>query len=298
MTVVTRIAPSPTGDMHIGTLRTALYNHAFAMNRGGRMILRIDDTDAERHNEKAVDDIKRIMEWCRIPYSEFYRQSRRQEYYRFWADRLEKTGLARRLENGALALDYVDPRKTVLFTDMVMGDIPVTERDYERYSNQILLRGGYKLNQPTYQFATVVDDYLMDVTHIMRGQDHLPNVARQMFIWDAIQQVDERSEGRRHSTAWPQTAHFGLITVGNKKLSKRDAAASVLQYQTDGILSEALLNFVLKLGWNWKGDGKDIVSMQEMCDQFHDGQFSKKDRVNADFNKLAWFQRKWTHILK
>lgn len=290
MIYTTRIAPSPTGLMHIGTARTALFNWLAARATGGRFLLRIDDTDAERNQPEAVQPIFDGLAWLGLGHDAVFRQSERTAIYQQHASLLLDAGLAKTAENGAVLLDLTAdfpwPRT---WNDRVKGAISVTERDFTLMQDLPLVRGGAKLGDPTYQFTSMVDDYLMDVNLIIRGKDHIANTGKQIQIWAAL----NRALGQ--DKALPEFAHVGLIFKDKKKMSKRDGAASLLDYRDHGYDPDALFNFLLRMGWGPHTDDKanSILSRAQSLALFLDHGNLRQSDAGFDQNKLDWFDRKY-----
>lgn len=285
---ITRIAPSPTGDMHLGTARTAYFNWLAARASGGRFILRIDDTDTERNKDECTRVILETMDWLGLDYDQLEYQSKRTELYQAELKLLMETTPHRLeiLDNGALALKWHDwmARK---WEDALAGAIHITDTNIEQIDKRLILaRGGDKLGQVTYQFATVVDDWHMGVNHIIRGVDHITNTAKQVAIWEAINSV-----GERHGKVLPLFTHLGLITKDKKKLSKRDGAASMLKYKEAGVNPAALLNFMLRMGWGPKEDNKanSIIDKEKAVKMFLTEGRMRASPAGFDQAKLDWF---------
>jgi len=299
--IVTRFAPSPTGYLHIGGARTALFNYLFAKRNGGKFLLRIEDTDRERSTEQAVDAILYGLDWLGLnadeePVFQFERANRHAEI----AHELVKQGKAfkcfmteeeinaqreiamsegRALRslwrdkdgNGdgkyVVRLRAPDDEAQIVIDDKVQGKVTTKGRNID---DLVLLRSD---GTPTYMLAVVVDDYDMGITHIIRGDDHLTNAARQSVIIDAM--------------GWqrPIYAHIPLIHGDDgKKLSKRHGALAVGEYENFGYLPEAMLSYLLRLGWS-KGD-LDIVPIEEAI-QLFDLEGLGKSPSRLDFAKLA-----------
>lgn len=263
---ITRIAPSPTGMFHLGTLRTAYMNYLIARASGGRFILRIDDTDVERNRKEYIDVILDTLHWLDLEYDELYYQSERTHHYTSMANWLLEREKAFTAVNGAVILKgFVKAPNS--FKDEISGDIGITETNIEQINNRIvLLRGdnnktdtieGGKprnlgtLGQPTYQFASIVDDWALGVTNIVRGVDHITNTPKQLAIWQNIE-FDGLSDPQDTFRTTPKFTHMGLIFKDGKKLSKREGAASVLWYKEQGYKPEAILSWVLRMGWSLK----------------------------------------------
>jgi glutamyl-tRNA synthetase len=234
-----RMAPSPTGFLHIGTARTALYNWLYARHHGGTFILRIEDTDRERSTEEAVRVILDGLGWLGLDWDEGpVFQSARAELYRRAADELKRKGLARPDDLGhpekGEALVFEVPRCDVAFTDLVKGNIAKAAADLEPHV--VLLRSD---GTPTYNFACVVDDIDMRITHVIRGDDHVANTWKQVLLYEAL------------GAEPPEFAHLPMIhSSQGKKLSKRDGAVAVTDYRDMGYLPDAMANFLALLGWS------------------------------------------------
>jgi glutamyl-tRNA synthetase len=321
MSVVTRFAPSPTGYLHIGGARTALYSWLHAKKHGGRFLLRIEDTDRERSTPEAVQAILDGMAWLGLDHDgEITYQSERFERYRELIDKLLAEGRVYRCYCTAEELDAMReaqrkrgekprydgtwrpaPGKTLpeppvevppvirfatpqtgetVIRDLVKGDITVANAELD---DLIIARsdGG-----PTYNFCVVVDDLDMGVTHVIRGDDHVNNTPRQHNIFQALVAIGETGGAAGEGAATPAYAHVPMILgEDGKRLSKRHGAAGVMHYREQGYLPEALLNYLVRLGWS-QGD-KEIFSVDEMVAAFD---LSQVNRAAATFNpsKLAW----------
>lgn len=312
MTIRTRFAPSPTGDLHVGGARTALFSYLEAKHHGGEFILRIEDTDLERSTPAAVQAILQGMEWLGLNYDQGpHYQTQRFERYREVAQKLLDSGHAYRcyctkdeLEqmraqaeakgekpryNGYWR-DRSDPppageRGVIRFKNPLEGQVIVHDRvrgdvvfENAELDDLVIWRSD---DAPTYNFAVVVDDADMGVTDVIRGDDHLNNTPRQINIYQAL------------GLAVPRFAHLPMILgPDGTKLSKRHGAVNVMQYHFDGFLPHALLNYLVRLGWS-HGD-QEIFSPEEMIAHF------SVDRVNQsasrfDLDKLTWLNH---HYLK
>lgn len=289
---ITRIAPSPTGDMHLGTARTAYFNWLAAKASGGKFILRIDDTDLERSKEEHVNVILKTMEWLDLQPDETFRQSTRKARYAEMAGRLMRVGLGVVLDNGAIALRWSNDMPH-LFKDTIAGDIVISDTNIEQIDKHlILIRGGDKLGQATYQFSSVVDDWDYCVNYVIRGTDHISNTPKQVAIWWALNQVLADNESPR---LIPSFAHVGLIFKDKKKMSKRDGnkAASILYYKEKGYNPEALLNFMLRMGWGPKVDNvtTSILPRSLAVSMFLVGGSMRSSSANFDSAKLEWYNK-------
>jgi glutamyl-tRNA synthetase len=244
MTYVTRIAPSPTGMFHMGTARTAYFNWLAAKASGGKFILRIDDTDAARNDAAFTDVIMDAMAWLGLDHDDLFCQSARGDVYAHRIGLLLDSGKAYR-DDGAVKLRLPDDLPDV-WTDKIKGTIRVHDNDRKMVDGLVLLRSD---GTPTYHFASIVDDLSSGVNLIIRGSDHINNTIKQIAIAIAL--------GRTPGDL-PEFAHVGLIEVldpdtgKRKKLSKRDAGASLLDYRDRGYSPDAMLNFLLRLGWSPK----------------------------------------------
>ncbi|WP_027717382.1 glutamate--tRNA ligase [Desulfovirgula thermocuniculi] len=314
-----RFAPSPTGPLHIGGARSALFNWLFARKNGGTFILRIEDTDLERSSRESEENILRALRWLGLDWDEGvdvggphgpYRQTERLEIYRRYAAQLEQAGLAypcycteeelarereeflsrgempryggrcrrlspeerRRLEEEGRrpALRFaVTPGETILVRDLVRGPVPF---DSTGIGDFIIMKSD---GIPTYNFAVVVDDYLMGVTHVIRAEEHLSNTPRQVLLYRAL--------------GWPvpEFAHISLILGEDRaKMSKRHGATSIDQYREMGYLPEAVVNFLALLGWSPGGE-QEIFTVEELVREFSLERVSKSPAV-FDLNKLNW----------
>jgi len=321
-----RFAPSPTGYLHIGGLRTALYNYLFARHNNGKFILRIEDTDQTRFVEGAIENLIKSLHWAGVEYDEGvfvedgkivqkgnhgpYIQSERLDIYRKYVDELIEKGHAyycfcskerldqvreeqkvkglvpkydgfcrnipleearARIANGE---EYVVRLKLpqnydVKFHDLVRGDIVINTDDVD---DQVLLKSdGY----PTYHMAVVVDDHLMDITHIVRGEEWLPSTPKHIYLYEVF--------------GWEKPIYVHLPTVLNKdrkKLSKRQGDVSVEDFRDKGYLPEGLINYLALVGWSPE-DNQEILSMEELIEKFSFERVSKTGGI-FDKDKLNW----------
>lgn len=308
--VRTRFAPSPTGYLHIGGARTALFSWAFARKHGGKFILRIEDTDQERSTQQSTQAILDGMAWLGLDYDEgpFYQMQRLQRYhdiaeqllqnnqaYYCYATKEELDEMRERQLAAGLKPRYDgrwrDSKQTppagvkpvlrfknplegyVTFTDLIKGRISVANQELD---DLVLLRGD---GIPTYNFSVVVDDLDMQISHVIRGDDHVNNTPRQINILKAL------------NASLPDYAHVPMILGANgERLSKRHGAVSVTQYQDDGYLPEALVNYLARLGWS-HGD-EEIFSREDLVNWFD---LSSISRSPAKFNpeKLHWINQQY-----
>lgn len=321
-----RFAPSPTGYLHIGGLRTALYNYLFAKKNGGKFVLRIEDTDQTRFVEGAIENLIHSLEWAGVKYDEGvfvedgkvvekgdfgpYVQSKRLHIYREYVDKLieeghayycfcskdrletireeqKMKGLVPKYDGFCRNVSLEDARKRVAdgeehvvrlklphnkdihFHDIVRGDIVINTNDID---DQVLLKSdGY----PTYHMAVVVDDYLMGITHIVRGEEWLPSTPKHIYLYEAF--------------GWEKPVYVHLPTVLNKerkKLSKRHGDVSVDDFRNKGYLPEGLVNYLALVGWSPE-DNQELLSMDEMVQKFSFERVSKTGGI-FDKDKLDW----------
>ena len=311
--LVTRFAPSPTGYLHIGGLRTALYNYLYARANGGKFLLRIEDTDLKRNSEEATQAIKEAFAWCKLDHDgEVTYQSRRFEIYKEYVAKLLAEGKAYKCYMSKEELDELRKEQEARkerpkydnryrnFTGTPPAGIEPVIRIKAPLSGEILIRDGIKGEvkfkvedilddfiiarsdgTPTYNFTVVVDDALMGVTHVIRGDDHLSNTPKQIVLYDAL--------GFKR----PEFFHVAMINgEDGKKLSKRHGATDVMEYKRMGYLPEALLNFLVRLGWSHGDD--EIFSIEDMLKYFDPHDINKSSSTyNAQ--KLDWLN---AHYIK
>ena len=315
MTVKTRFAPSPTGYLHVGGARTALYSWLFAKNQGGEFVLRIEDTDLERNSQEAVDAILEGMQWMGMEWDEGpYYQSKRFDRYNEMVDKLlaedkafkcyaskelldeirteqeENKEMARydanhpkivaaneaAKEGDACVIRFRNPKEgSVVFDDQIRGRIEIANSQLD---DLIIRRTD---GAPTYNFVVVVDDWDMGITHVVRGEDHINNTPRQINIYEAL------------GAPVPTFAHCAMILGDDgAKLSKRHGAVSVMQYRDEGYLPNALNNYLVRLGWS-HGD-QEIFSQEEMIEFFSLKAISKSASA-FNTEKLLWLNN---HYIK
>lgn len=313
-----RFAPSPTGHLHIGNVRTAILNWLFAKNSGGKFILRIEDTDLERSADKYIDQICEDLQWLQLFWDEgpevggpheFYRQSQRLAIYKQFAQKLLDQGKAyycfcapaelEEMRKESLAkgetikynrkclhlsaeqkqaylaegckptIRFIVPAKKIVFQDIVKGELIF---DSENIGDFVIMRGE---EIPTYNFAAVVDDGLMEITHIIRGDDHVSNTPKQILIYDAL------------GFGLPQFVHIPMILGPDRtRLSKRHGATSLDYYRNRGYLPEVIINFLSLLSWS-SISGEEILSIQQLIDEFDFKRLSKSAAI-FDIEKLSW----------
>jgi len=279
--VKVRFAPSPTGYLHIGGARTALYNYLFARHHQGELILRIEDTDQVRSTAESCQAILDSLKWLGIDWDgEIYYQSKRRDIYKEYADKLLKEGKAVYDDDpakGKAVVFKLKPDIKIRFKDLIHG---IVEFDSKFVGDKIVLikSDGF----PTYNFACVVDDSLMKITHIIRGDDHVSNTPKQVVLYEAL------------GMPVPQFAHIPLIMgEDGSRLSKRHGHTAVMEYKEMGYLPEALFNFLSLLGWS-PGDDTEIMDRQELIKRFTIERV-KHTPAQFDMKKLTWLNN---HYLK
>ena len=316
--VITRFAPSPTGYIHIGNVRSALYPWLLARQTGGKFIVRIEDTDQARFVEGATEAILDTLTWLGLNWDEGpivggpnrpYFQTERKAIYHQWAQKLIDKGLAypdpytpeqveefraeakalkrpflyrehRPVEfmpwDGKTALRFKIPElKRYTWHDPVMGDLSAGEDSLDDF---ILIKAD---GLPTYNFAHIVDDFEMKVTHVIRGSEYVASTPKYLSLYEALKIQP------------PILAHLPHILApeGNKKLGKRDGAKSVSEYRADGILPEAMLNFLAQLGWN-DGTEQEIFTKEELIEKFSLDRVQKSG-ARFDEQRLLWLNGQW-----
>jgi glutamyl-tRNA synthetase len=274
--IVTRFAPSPTGVLHVGGVRTALFSWLFARKHGGEFILRIEDTDTERSTLEFEQDIVDGLSWLGLVHDRFYRQSERAAEHRAHLENMLTNGTVYEAEDNkdgtGKVIRFKNTNERITFTDIVRGDISF---DTTELGDFVIARD---IDHPLYHLAVVADDFDMGVTHVIRGEDGISNTPRQILI------------GRAMGAPCPVYAHIPLILAPDKsKLSKRHGAVSATAYRDKGYLPEALLNFLALLGWN-PGDEREIFSLDELVDEFS---FERIQKSGAVFSteKLDWINK-------
>ena len=282
--VVTRMAPSPTGKFHIGSVRTTLFNYLFARHHNGKFIIRSEDTDKERSKPEYEQNMLDSLAWLGLEFDEFYRQSERTEIYQDHIQKLINSGHAYEAEASnedpnKKVIRFKNPNTAITFSDLILGDISF---DTEELGDFVIAR---TIDTPIYHLTVVVDDGLMAVTHVIRGQEHINNTPRQILILEAL------------GFTRPAYAHIPLImSPRGGKLSKRDPEViPTLEYQDQGILPEALINFMAFIGWN-PGDEREIMSKDELVKEFD---LLKVQKGGGVFNidKLHWINKQYLNML-
>ncbi len=307
-----RFAPSPTGNLHIGTIRTALFNWLFARNKKGTLIVRIEDTDPERSKPEFEKNILDGMSWLGLDFDEGpIRQSQRMSLYKEAAQKLLESKAAYRCyctdaeleaerkeaeikkvpyvysgkcatltepKDGPFTVRFAVPKRALKFHDIIRDDI---EFDLNLVGDFVIVKsdGG-----PTYNFACVVDDIDMKISHVIRGEDHVSNTPRQIIMYEALGQKP------------PEFAHLPMILGTDKsKLSKRHGATAVTDYAAMGFLPEALFNYMVLLGWS-SPDAKEIMTRDEIASVFSLERISKSGAV-FDITKLKWMNGQYIRKL-
>lgn len=273
--VVTRFAPSPTGLLHAGNYRTAVFAYLFAKHSEGKFIVRIEDTDAARSKPEYEANIIDALTWLRLPADEQYRQSEHRPRHKELLEKLIADGMAyiskeipKNPGDREEVIRFKNPGGAVTFTDVIRGDITTDVGDLGDF---IIARS---LDEPVFHFAVAVDDSDEGVTHVIRGADHISNTARQMLIQRAL------------GFPTPLYAHLPLIMDSNhKKLGKRSGAKAITEYRDEGILPEAMLNYLAFLGWN-PGDVREYLSREELVQAFD---ISRVQKGSAIFDEVKLF---------
>ncbi|KKT45172.1 MAG: Glutamate-tRNA ligase [Parcubacteria group bacterium GW2011_GWA2_44_15] len=284
--VITRFAPSPTGFMHMGSVRTALFAYLFARQNHGKFILRIEDTDKKRSIKAFDDSILDSMKWLGLNYDELYRQSERGEIYKKHIEKLIRDGKAflskEETSEGKRAevIRFKNPNRIVKFTDLIRGEI---EFDTKELGDFVIAKS---LEEPIFHLTVAVDDYEMGITHVIRGEDHISNTPRHILIFEAI------------GATIPTFVHLPLVLASDRtKLSKRrhGEIVSLEYYRKLGYLSESVINFMALIGWN-PGTDQEIFSLTELVEKFD---LSKVQNGGAIFNteKLNWFNKRYMQTL-
>ncbi|OGZ43852.1 MAG: glutamate--tRNA ligase [Candidatus Ryanbacteria bacterium RIFCSPHIGHO2_02_FULL_45_17b] len=305
----TRFPPSPTGWLHVGNVRTALFNYLFSRHHNGALVLRIEDTDKERSRKEFQDDITEQLSWLGLSWDECYRQSERLEIHKTYLRQLLESGKAfycahskeeletehkRQMEERAIPRHICGQRDegresgvirlrndtdvTLSFADRIRGDITF---DPQLLGDISIAR---ELESPLYNFVVVVDDAEMNITHVIRGEDHIPNTPKQLLIQQAL------------GFSRPIYAHLPLLLGADRsKLSKRHGDTAVRDYRAAGYMPEAIVNFLALLGWN-PGTDQELFTLEDLVREFT---LEKVQKGGAIFNeeKLAWMNRAYLRSL-
>jgi len=324
-----RFAPSPTGFVHVGNARTALFNFLHARRKQGKLVLRIEDTDVERSKKEYEENLITDLKWLGLEWDEGpdvggnfgpYRQSQRNDLYLKYAHQLIDSGHAyycfctpeelqkekeaatnkeeasgysgkcrhldpkeskrRVLDGEKAAIRFKIPQETeVIFYDLVREKVAF---DSKLLSDPVIMRSN---NMPAYNFSVVIDDHLMQIDIVIRGEDHISNTARQILLYDVL--------------GWdkPKFAHLSMVMgADNTKLSKRHGSTSIKQFQEQGYLPQALFNYLALLGWSPGGNSDVVLTRQQLIEKFNLKKVSKSAAI-FDYQKLNWLNREHIRLL-
>ncbi|MBD2143704.1 glutamate--tRNA ligase [Sphaerospermopsis sp. FACHB-1194] len=324
MSVRVRIAPSPTGNLHIGTARTAVFNYLFAHHHGGKFILRIEDTDLERSRPEYTDNILSGLRWLGLNWDEgpFF-QSQRLHLYQAAVQKLLDQGLAYRCYTTSEELDAlreaqkarneaprydnrhrnltpeqqaafeaegrssvirfkIEDDREIVWNDLVRGKM--SWRGSDLGGDMVIARASAEgIGQPLYNFVVVVDDIDMQITHVIRGEDHIANTAKQILLYEAM------------GAKIPEFAHTPLIlNQEGRKLSKRDGVTSISDFQKMGFTAEGLVNYMTLLGWSAPDSTQEIFTLDDAAKEFT---FERVNKAGAkfDWDKLDWINSQYIH---
>lgn len=290
-----RFAPSPTGYLHIGGARTALFNWMYARSQKGIFVLRIEDTDLNRSKKEYEEEILDSMKWLGLDWDELYFQSQRFDLYKQHALKLVDEGKAYRQGNAVL---LKMPKKEIKIYDLIRGEInfdtgnfiirddsnqPVEDKDGStKLKDEVLLKED---GSPAYSFCCVVDDALMEITTVIRGEDHISNTPRQIVIYEAL------------GFNIPKFAHLPLIMdEGGGRMSKRSGAVAVTDYRKQGFLPEAIINYLMLLGWS-PGNNQEIIKVNSAIKNFSIKKINKAAAIFS-MDKLKWINGQHIKELK
>ena len=263
-----RFAPSPTGHLHLGSARTALFNWLYARHTGGKFLLRIENTDRVRSDTKFLEEILEDLKWLGIDWDdEPIYQSRRFDVYREKAEKILARGKAYR--EGEAIIFKVEKGRSIELNDIIHGKITVNT---DNIKDQVMIKSD---GSPTYNFSCVVDDSYQEITHVLRGDDHISNTPKQILFYEALE------------LKLPQFGHMPLILgPDGAKLSKRHGVVSVEEYKKEGFLPEALANYLILLGW-FPGEDREVLSLNEAVKLFDINDMSDV-QAKFDIQKLKW----------
>jgi glutamyl-tRNA synthetase len=305
-----RFAPSPTGKLHLGSARTAIFNWLYAKHCKGKFILRIEDTDLNRSDPAFIDSIIKDMQWLGMDYDEFYRQSERFDIYRKYIDMLINDNLAyyctcskedlvarnkargifdettkydghcrdnvSRPNSPYVVRINIGEERDIIFKDLVRERIRVNTKELDDY---VLWKSD---DSPTYNFAVVIDDVTMEISHILRGEDHITNTAKQIVLYEYL---------NMKPPAW---GHLPLVFGKDRSpLSKRKGGTNIEDYRKSGILPDALINYIARLGWSHGND--EIFTINELIEYFDTDKLNKANAV-YDEEKMRWVNGKHLKI--
>jgi glutamyl-tRNA synthetase len=280
--IVTRFAPSPTGNLHSGAYRTAIFSYLFARKHNGKFVLRIEDTDKERSKKEYEDNILESLTWLGLEYDTFIRQSENQERHKQVLEKMIADGHAyisrEEAKDGSGVIKEIvrfkNPNIDVTFHDEIKGDVIMNTTELGDF---VIAKN---IKEPLFHLAVVVDDFDAGITHVIRGEDHVSNTPRQILIQRAI------------GAPTPVYAHLPLVLgIDKQKLSKRKGALAMTEYRDKGYLAEALLNMVAMVGWN-PGTEQELFSKQDLINNFKLDQVQKSPAVFNE-EKLNWFNREY-----
>ncbi|NPV38206.1 Glutamyl-tRNA synthetase [Brevinematales bacterium NS] len=301
-----RFAPSPTGQLHLGSARTAIFNWLYAKHTGGKFVLRIEDTDLSRSQEEYTASIIKDMQWMGMDYDEFYKQSERFPIYKSYIDKLVAEGkayhcqctkddLIKRNQSrgiydevtkydghcrdknlqpgpGTVVRVNIGPERDIIFKDVVKGRIAINTKELDDF---VLWKSD---GSPTYNFAVVIDDSLMGITTILRGEDHISNTAKQIILYEYL------------GFPIPTFGHLPMVfDTDRTPLSKRKGSTNIEYYRKQGILPEALLNYIARLGWSHGND--EIFMLEDLIKVFDITHLNKSNAV-YDEKKMIWVNSK------
>jgi glutamyl-tRNA synthetase len=272
--VKVRFAPSPTGYLHVGSARTALFNWLFARHEGGQFFLRVEDTDLVRSKPEFLEEIIDSLKWLGLNWdnSTLEYQSKRLDKYRAKADELLQKGLA--YKDGEATIFKITPGQIVAFDDVVHGPVQFNTLEIK---DQVLIKSD---GMPTYNFACVIDDSDFGITHVIRGDDHISNTPKQIILYQAM------------NLPIPKFVHIPLILgTDRSRLSKRHGATSIREYKNAGFLSEAMVNFLSLLGWS-PGQDREILPIEEIIKEFDLKRIGKTGAM-FDLTKLSWMNSQY-----
>lgn len=284
MSIITRFAPSPTGFLHVGGARTAIFNYIYAKQNKGKILLRIEDTDKERNKPEYTTGILEAFKWLGITFDETKIQSDNLAIHKKYLQKLLDSGYIyiskeKVVEEGQRdeVIRFKNPNKEIIVDDLIKGQVKF---DTTELGDFVIAKS---MEEPIFHFANVVDDISMGITHVIRGEEHLSNTPRQILIWEAIGEKPR-----------PVYGHIPLILSDKReKISKRKHGemVSVEYYRDRGYLPEALINFLAFLGWN-PGGTEEIFSLDQLIEKFD---IHKVQKAGAVFNpeKLNWFNREY-----
>lgn len=277
--IITRFAPSPTGNLHAGNYRTALYSYLYAKKHGGDFVLRIEDTDKERSKAEYKDNIISALSWLGLEYSQSIIQSERADAHKIALEKLIADGHAyiskeeiKKEGDRAEVIRFKNPNRKVKFIDLIRGEIEIDTTDLGDF---VIARS---MTEPLFHLAIVVDDEFMGVTHIIRGEDHISNTPRHILIQEAL------------GYTVPTYAHLPIVLAKDRtKLSKRKGALPITEYRNRGYLPDAVLNYMALVGWN-PGTDQEIFTREELIEAFDLAKVQKSGAIFDDV-KLDWVNK-------